>query len=185
MRSQDSLTGSGNSSTRAPDQEKEVVPLRSSRVFIGGPIQHALADGRIERGLARILRDFTQAFERNGHTVLSAHVAERWGASTAQFSPEQVTRRDYAWIRQADLYVCVLPARSDGTIWPSGGTHVELGWASALGVPILMLWDPASAERYSHLFRGLHAVAPVKYTQIRDDCLDEVLGLAKEMLSRK
>jgi nucleoside 2-deoxyribosyltransferase len=156
--------------------------LRSYRVFIGGPIQHALEDGRIESGLAQTLAGFTQAFERRGCAVFSAHVAEGWGASTAKFSPEQVTRRDYAWIRQADIYICVLPAKDDGSIWPSGGTHVELGWASALGVPILILWEPAVAEQYSHLFRGLHAVAPVKYTTIRDDCVDEVLGLATEML---
>jgi nucleoside 2-deoxyribosyltransferase len=152
-------------------------------VFIGGPIQHALENGRIESSLAQTLKTFTRAFENQGYAVFSAHAAERWGASTAQFSPEQVTRRDYSWIRQADIYICVLPAKGDGSIWPSGGTHVELGWASALGVPILILWDPAVADQYSHLFRGLYAVAPVRYTSIHDSCLGEVLDLAKEMLS--
>lgn len=155
--------------------------MRTHSVFIGGPIQHALEDGRVSEDLARLLSDLMSGFEKRGHEVYSAHAAEKWGRETDRYSPEEVTHRDYHWMRSADVYLCCLPLRRDGAIWHSGGTHVELGWASALSVPALILWEPSAAVRYSHLLRGLHAVATVEYLGFRGTTVDMVVDKTEEL----
>ncbi|MEU7182063.1 hypothetical protein ACWIG3_15180 [Streptomyces celluloflavus] len=132
--------------------------LRGVTLFVGGPIQHALVPG----GMAAPIRDclslaIDQA-RRAGATVLSAHVAERFGADTALFTPEEVSVRDYTWMRECDVFVPVLPVL-DGTLLRTDGTHIELGWASALGRPIVGITDQPFAESASHLLKGLAQVA--------------------------
>ncbi|KUL36304.1 hypothetical protein ADL22_24865 [Streptomyces sp. NRRL F-4489] len=141
--------------------------LRGVTLFVGGPIQHALVPG----GMAAPIRDCLRlAIDRSreaGATVLSAHVAERFGADTASFTPEEVSVRDYAWMRQCDVFVPVLPVL-DGTLLRSDGTHIELGWASALGRPIVGITDQPFAESASHLLKGLAHVAAATFLSTED-----------------
>jgi nucleoside 2-deoxyribosyltransferase len=63
-------------------------------------------------------------------------------------------------MREADAFVAVLPAAANGVPWRTDGTCVELGWASALGRPILLLVDTSAS--YSHLITGLPNIAVVQ-----------------------
>ncbi|MFF8958104.1 nucleoside 2-deoxyribosyltransferase [Streptomyces sp. NPDC014894] len=132
--------------------------LRGVTLFVGGPIQHALVPG----GMAAPVRDrltlTIDQLRRAGGTVLSAHVAERFGADTASFTPDQVSVRDFAWMRECDVFVPVLPV-VDGTLLRTDGTHIELGWASALGRPVVGITDQPFSESASHLLKGLSQVA--------------------------
>ncbi|MGG2464319.1 hypothetical protein ACO0M4_31900 [Streptomyces sp. RGM 3693] len=136
--------------------------LRGVTLFVGGPIQHALVPG----GMAAPIREYVSLTidqsQRAGATVLSAHVAERFGADTASFTPEEVSVRDYAWMRECDVFVPVLPVL-DGTLLRTDGTHIELGWASALGRPIVGITDQPFAESASHLLKGLAQVAAATF----------------------
>jgi nucleoside 2-deoxyribosyltransferase len=102
--------------------------------------------------LARLLR-------RQGHKVLSAHLYENFGEMDVSGRVQEVCSRDFQWMRQCDLFVAVLPLDRDGNVICSSGTSVELGWASAMGKPIVLVCDPEA--KYSHLVIGLDAVARV------------------------
>ncbi|MGW1729278.1 hypothetical protein ACWCQK_41515 [Streptomyces sp. NPDC002306] len=88
-------------------------------------------------------------FEQNGWEVLSAHHEEPCSQS---IMAAKRTRRDFHWIRSCDLYVAFPgdPA--------SPKTHVEIGWASALQCPTILILE----DRENHAFsvRGLGEIAP-------------------------
>lgn len=145
--------------------------LRGVTVFVGGPIQHALVSG----GMAAPIRDSLiltmDQVRQAGGAVLSAHVAERYGADTASFTPEQVSVRDYAWMRECDVFVPVLPVLN-GTLLRTDGTHIELGWASALGRPIVGITDQPFVESASHLLKGLSKVADATFLPAEEVAID-------------
>jgi nucleoside 2-deoxyribosyltransferase len=146
-------------------------------VFVGGPIQHAIArDGTFDRRARSAIASAIAALESGGHRVLSAHVFEQFGKMDMAGLFREVCQRDYAWMRQCDAFVAVLPLDSRGEVIHSGGTSVELGWASALGKPIVLVCDPA--PRYSHLVLGLDAVARVVHLDINAPDLPAALCAA-------
>ncbi|MCQ8836410.1 nucleoside 2-deoxyribosyltransferase [Streptomyces malaysiensis] len=131
-------------------------------VFVGGPIQHAI----LPDGFVGQLRDAISTaiwhVEENGGNVFSAHVAEKFGVETASFTPDQVSVRDFRWMTKCDVFVPVLPVLPDGTLLRTDGTHVELGWASALGRPVVMITKQPFVESASHLLKGLHQVGDIQ-----------------------
>lgn len=135
-----------------PDQP--AVPSHRLRVFLGGPIQHLLTAKNSaavvaeHRAIARTLIDA-------GYVVLSAHEVEEYGQLSEQFTPASVTQRDYRWAQECDVYVAVLPVDHAGVPYRSDGTHIEIGWATALDRPVVLLLDENAAVPYSHLVRGL------------------------------
>ncbi|MCL6449896.1 MAG: nucleoside 2-deoxyribosyltransferase [Acetobacteraceae bacterium] len=88
--------------------------------------------------------------EEAGCTVFLAHEREEWGANL--MVPEVCTLLDLEEMGRADVVVAV-PGQS-------GGVHMELGWASVLRKPIILLLDPK--QRYSPLVLGLSSVALVE-----------------------
>ncbi|MEK8170510.1 nucleoside 2-deoxyribosyltransferase [Streptomyces sp. M19] len=131
-------------------------------VFVGGPIQHAI----LTEGFVGHLKDAIQTaigvVEENGANTFSAHRVEEFGAQTAEFTPEQVSVRDFRWMRKCDVFVPVLPVLEDLTLRRTDGTHVELGWATALGRPIVLITKQPFVESASHLLKGLHRVGNVQ-----------------------
>ncbi|WP_372411344.1 nucleoside 2-deoxyribosyltransferase [Streptomyces luteireticuli] len=97
-------------------------------------------------------------FESQGVSVHNAHRREAWGAALMQ--PEECTRLDQEEIRRADVLVA-LPGSP-----ASPGTHIEVGWASAFGKPIVLLLE--RGRDYTFLVRGLHTVATVEYVMYAD-----------------
>lgn len=105
----------------------------------------------------------------------NAHRREGWGARFME--PEECTRIDYDEIASSDLIVAMPGSPA------SPGTHIELGWASALGKPLILLLEP-DAE-YAFLVRGLHTITRVAYVVLDGETghLDEVVKAASLMLS--
>ncbi|MEU0224643.1 nucleoside 2-deoxyribosyltransferase [Streptomyces sp. NPDC006284] len=139
----------------------EGLDMTGVRVFVGGPIQHALRDEGFHQPLRHAIRDIIDAVSAANGTVFSAHVAEKFGDDTALFTPDQVSVRDYDWMRRCDVFVPVLPVDAAGELMRTDGTHVELGWASALGRPIVVVTPTPMAPNASHLLRGLPSVGDV------------------------
>jgi nucleoside 2-deoxyribosyltransferase len=84
--------------------------------------------------------------------VFNAHHNENWGAG---WLPADVcTPVDFVAVGQCDV-MCAIVGEP-----PSGGVTVELGWASALGKPILMVLAPQA--RCSPLITGLGTVTRVE-----------------------
>ncbi|PKV89778.1 nucleoside 2-deoxyribosyltransferase [Streptomyces sp. TLI_146] len=139
----------------------EGIDLTGVSVFVGGPIQHAIRDDGFHQPLRNTIGDIIEAVSVVHGTVFSAHVAEKFGVDTPLFSPDQVSVRDFGWMRRCDVFVPVLPVDAAGELMRTDGTHVELGWASALGRPIVVVTPMPMAANASHLLRGLPTVADV------------------------
>lgn len=154
----------------------EVGEARSA--FLAGPF-NALVDPAT-RTMHRYERARYEALighlERRGYTVYNAHRREGWGADFLE--PDECTRLDFEEIRRADLFIA-LPGAP-----PSPGTHIEIGWASALDKPIMLLLE--EGQPYAFLVRGLHAVARVTTVPVRAGRtgLDEFATALEEMERR-
>ena len=96
--------------------------------------------------------------------VHNAHEREEWGSNW--YTPEACTTLDFETIRSSDLLIAI-PGNP-----ASGGVHIELGWASALGKSVILLLD--KAYTYSSLVEGLKQITSVKY--IRYDEFNEITG---------
>lgn len=154
------------------------------RVFVGGPIQHALYGVLFDDDVRRVIVRITEQLQESGYSVLSAHLSERFGLDTSSLSPHEVTRRDFAWMQDCDIFIAVLVARSDGDLMRTDGTHIELGWASAAKKPIIILTPTACVPQLSHLVRGLDQITTVKLLSLEailggsqrlEDAIDELL----------
>ena len=131
-------------------------------LFVGGPIQHAISDQGFAAGLRDSLSLAHDTLAAHGATVFSAHRVERFGGDTALFTPEQVSARDLRWMSKCDVFIPVLPS-SDGELMRTDGTHIELGWATALGRPIVLLTEHPIVDSASHLLKGLHRIGDVQH----------------------
>ncbi|MFI5943079.1 nucleoside 2-deoxyribosyltransferase [Streptomyces uncialis] len=150
-----------NDTTRVGVDETDGIDLTGVKVFVGGPIQHAIRDDGFHTPLQDAISGIIGRVTAVGATVFSAHVAEKFGEDTPLFTPDQVSVRDLGWMRRCDVFVPVLPVDGDGDLMRTDGTHVELGWASALGKPIVVVTPAPLAANASHLLRGLPSVADV------------------------
>ncbi|EAU64711.1 putative (deoxy)cytidine deoxyribosyltransferase [Stigmatella aurantiaca DW4/3-1] len=90
-------------------------------------------------------------FEQRGLRVFNAHRRELWGREFMK--PEECTRLDFEEIQSSDAFVAFPGAPA------SPGTHVELGWASAMRKPVILLLE--EGKEYAFLVRGLHTVTDV------------------------
>lgn len=126
-------------------------------VFVGGPFK-GLVDpvtGVIDPAFQRRYARVNDHFRGHGWRVLNAHEEEGWGAAMVRAA--DCTGRDLRWMRECDVFVAFPgdPA--------SPGTHVEIGWASALGRPTVLVLDRGAV--YADLVTGLHGVAPVAFVE--------------------
>jgi nucleoside 2-deoxyribosyltransferase len=134
-------------------------------VFVGGPIQHAIGPDKVFHAPTRsVIETSTAVLRDHGYRVLSAHEHENFGEMDVSGKFQWVCSRDFQWMLQCDVFVAVLPLDENGKAIYSAGTSVELGWASAMGKPIVLVCDPAPI--YSHLVIGLDAVARVTKVDI-------------------
>lgn len=143
-------------------------------VFIGGAFKAWVdPDTRmIGTERRRLFEAVIEHFETIGCLVHNAHRDEGWGA--AMVPAKTCTRRDWGWMRESDLFI-VLPG-----IAASPGTHIELGWASAMGKPIIVLREPGDV--IADLVLGLSDLAPVRYLTWRGpECLLELTEAARQL----
>lgn len=138
-------------------------PLKGKNVFVGGVIQHALQNDGFNSSLQSILKELIDTLELSGATVFSAHRVEKYGEDTWFYTPEEVSIRDNCWMKKCDIFVPVLPINADGELLRTDGTHIELGWASALEKPVLIVTPLPLASSASHLLKGLSEITTVKF----------------------
>lgn len=148
--------------------------MRNCVVFVGGPIQHAIdSQGRFHIQVKTTISTIISDLRSNGYVILSAHEHENFGEMDVRGKSLEVCARDLEWMKECAVFVAVLPIDQNGEAICSMGTAVELGWASAMGKPIIIVCDPMLV--YSHLINGLGAVARVVTVDInRTDFTDMV-----------
>lgn len=142
-----------------------------SKIFLAGPFKSLVnaETGRMDDEHKSVFVDLIAFFEDRGYTVHNAHKREAWGERF--MTPEECTRVDFEEISSCDHFVA-LPGDP-----ASPGTHVEIGWASALGKPVTLLFE--GAKEYAFLVRGLHAVVDVRIVRFADptECLRKLTGI--------
>jgi nucleoside 2-deoxyribosyltransferase len=122
-------------------------------VFVCGPFTEAMNGKGLDQGLRRFLELVHETLQGGGFEVTSAHRYERWGQDDPP--PALIAKRDLEWMRECATSVMVLGTPSQPT-WRTDGTFVELGWATALKRPIVVVGN-LDAYR-SPLVRGLPSV---------------------------
>jgi len=131
--------------------------------MVGGPIQYAFSSetAGFDSALKATLESLIVVLDQAGYEVLSAHRTEDYGDGVVP-GAEVVVRRDYDFVSSCDVYVACLPFYENQPL-RSDGTHVEIGWAVALGKPCVILCSANNLEAYSFLVQGLSAVARVDF----------------------
>lgn len=145
-----------------------------TRVFVAGPFW-GLVDprtGRMPIGERNRIERLIEHFESKGCEVSNAHKREAWGEEF--LDPDIYTKVDFDEISKADVLVA-LPGNP-----VSPGTHVEIGWASALGKPIVLLVDPE--KECAGLLRGLRTITNVEFVLVPEAAVD--LGELDEAVER-
>lgn len=137
----------------------------AEKVFLAGPFKSLVntETGRMDDKHKSVFVNLIAFFEDLGYAVHNAHKREAWGERF--MAPEECTRVDFEEIGSCDHFVA-LPGHP-----ASPGTHVEIGWASALGKPVTLLLE--ENKEYAFLVRGLHAVSDVRIVSFADpsECL--------------
>lgn len=123
------------------------------KVFVAAPFSSMInSQGFFMKQYRERLSQLHKSIEESGHSVFASQRNENWG--NAPLKPEEYVSIDYHELSFSDVVVAVLGAR------PSLGVCIELGWASALGIPIIVVGKRVSA---STMISGLHRVSKVNY----------------------
>lgn len=123
------------------------------KIFVAAPFSNYLgADGVFDRNFRQELEQFYACLANAGFEYFSAQVNEDWGSSP--LAPAECVPIDHKELVSSDAVVAVLG------IPPSLGVVVELGWASALQKPILIL---GTAIDSSSMIAGLDRVTNVRF----------------------
>lgn len=148
-------------------------PVRG-RVFLAGPFKHLMdpATGLLAPAMKQRLEAIIQLLEAKQLAVHCAHRREAWGAE--MMTPAECTKIDYDEIARADLLLAFpgVPA--------SPGTHIELGWASAMQKQVVLLLE--RDQPYAFLVRGLHRVTRVAEITFSSD--DDLMPQLEAWFSR-
>jgi nucleoside 2-deoxyribosyltransferase len=138
-----------------------------SHVFLAAPYTQWMdwSAGELNPDRKKQLQTLRQAFIDRGHAVFSAHQNEQWGK--AWLAPEICTPADFLAVSNADV-MCVVVGEP-----PSPGVMIEIGWASALGVPIVLLQEGASAPA---LVAGIGEVTSTTRRGLPDEFTEEDLA---------
>lgn len=110
-------------------------------------------------------------FIDDGAHVFSAHHNELWGRGW--LPPEQCTPADFRALRVADI-VCAFVGDP-----PSSGVAVELGWASALGKPIVVLTTENTG--YSPLIVGIGSITNSRHVVVSEPWSDDAVTSIVEL----
>nr|4OHR_A Chain A, CMP/hydroxymethyl CMP hydrolase [Streptomyces rimofaciens] len=147
-------------------------------VFLGGPFRQLVdpRTGVMSSGDQNVFSRLIEHFESRGTTVYNAHRREAWGAEF--LSPAEATRLDHDEIKAADVFVAFpgVPA--------SPGTHVEIGWASGMGKPMVLLLE--RDEDYAFLVTGLESQANVEILRFSgtEEIVERLDGAVARVLGR-
>jgi len=131
---------------------------RQTTVFVAAPLTQTLnADtGRVAEQYRAWLEGVIGALEEAGHKVISAHVREKWGERLD--APTTALKTDLDELRRADAVVAHVGSP------PSPGVQFELGAATSLRIPVVLLFDSGRPRPY--LNPALPAVNPTDIVEL-------------------
>ncbi len=119
------------------------------RIFIAAPFgnRFTMHNSYESKELREFIEDLILKLRSLNYNVFSAHELEEFGSKIRHYSI--CTPFDFLELRRSDVLI--------GFPSSSGGVHIELGWGSALGIPIILL----STGSESALVKGLNTLTKV------------------------
>ena len=155
------------------------------KVFISCPFTGLCDETRYEvkEEYKPFFTNLTNKLEEMGCDYYLAIKRENWGIDHK--GPEECTKSDYEGVKNSDILI-VIPGNNESN-GISGGVHVELGWASALGKKIHILLEDNFS--YSPVLLGLNSLTSTQYHKcnafLKKSMLDEIEKIVKDELKLK
>jgi hypothetical protein len=155
------------------------LTTRTKRVFFAAPFTQLIdpdsgSVGAHWRSQLLAVRDGIRA---RGNSVFLAHQREAWGDRL--MTPDVCTPLDYQEMVDADVVCAVIGSP------PSHGVHIELGWASAMRKPILLVLQPGVA--YTPLLHGIAELTRVWTYDLGErllaDAAQDICGQLDEIIA--
>lgn len=126
------------------------------KIFVAAPFGSKLdPSGTFDAEYRERLEKLHHNIEAAGHSIFASQRNEEWGRTP--LPAESYVPIDYQELSSSDVIIAVLGAQ------PSLGVCIELGWASALGIPIILV---GKYTRSSTMISGLHRVSDVHYIDV-------------------
>lgn len=118
------------------------------KIFIAFPFTAVIdkENGVVNKKTKSFLNKFRNMLIKQNFDVFLAHYREKWGLNL--MLPDICTPLDLKEMKEADLVIAFPDV--------SGGVHIELGWASILNKPIILMLD--DKLDYSPLVLGLNKI---------------------------
>lgn len=143
------------------------------KIFLAYPFTQLLNEetGLVDLKNTDFLKNTVNDLKESGYNVFSAQHREAFGHEL--MDPDTATHLDFDEMKNTDLVVAF-----PGQFPISGGVHVELGWASALGKTIIIFLH--EDQMYTPMVDGLHTITKVKYIKFNnletnDDLTQKIL----------
>jgi hypothetical protein len=132
-----------------------IVEVILMKVFLAYPFTQLLnpVTGLVDEDTILFLTEIVDELTMLGYEVFSAQKREAFGKEL--MGADIATKLDLEEMRKADLVIAF-----PGWNPVSGGVHVELGWASALGKTILIFLH--EQETYSPMVEGMPYITNAK-----------------------
>lgn len=126
---------------------------QSLKIYFAGAIRGGRDDAALYHAMIQFLGTFG--------TVLTEHVGDTELTEAGDDGPDDraIHDRDMAWLRACDLMVAEVTL-------PSLGVGYELGWACALGKPVLSLYRPQTGKCLSAMIAGSDGIVAAEYATI-------------------
>lgn len=145
-------------------------------VFLATPYSQLCDQNyKVKEEYKYFFKKLTNEIKNMGVNYFLAVERENYGKEYT--SDKESTKIDFETIKRCDL-LCAIPGIS-----PSGGVHVELGWASANNKEIEIFINRNA--KYSPMVTGLSEIAHVNYNYYSNEYSNEVIELICNSIKRK
>lgn len=114
------------------------------------------------------IQEMVRVLRAHGADVFLAHEREAWGH--ALMHATECTMLDFWELQSSDVIVAIIDS-------PSYGVCVELGWASALQLPIILLDESRQGVSCTPLLQGLNSITRCDVAS----SIDEVIVLLADL----
>lgn len=125
------------------------------KIYFAGSIRAGRNDAPVYEAMIKWLRSLGE--------VLTEHVGDLALSATGDDGPSDrhIHDRDMAWLSASDLVIAEISV-------PSLGVGYELGWATALGKPVLCLYRPVAGRAISAMIAGSPGIQTASYSSMAE-----------------
>lgn len=144
--------------------------LNGCRIFLAAPFTKYICPIRRSFPLEKRepIQAVASALRAHGADVFLAHEREAWGH--ALMHANDCTMLDFLELQSSDVVVAIINS-------PSYGVCIELGWASALQLPIILFDETQRGVSCTPLLQGLWGITHCDVVR----SIDEVIALLEDL----